>query len=183
MPSLTSPHSSIAFSYPQSFPLYRPISLLSTLSKILERILNKRLTWFLESNNCLNQAQYGCRRGRSSTMALAELDAHIHTATSNNSRLNWVFFDLENAFPRVWTHLILSTLHSYGLRGLLPNLLQNYLTSALLKLEWPATYLPHTVRKTVSLKAHPLERYPILGSNKRSFQCDLRSNQTHFIRG
>jgi len=93
---------------------YRPISLLSTLSKILERILNKRLTWFLQSNNFLNGAQYGCRRGCSSTMTLAELHAHIHTAIFNNSRLYSVFFDLENAFPRVWAPL--NPLHSAFIR-------------------------------------------------------------------
>jgi len=117
------------FKDPSNPSSYRPISLLSTLSKILERILNKRLTWFLESNNFLNEAQYGCRRGRSSAIALPELDAHIYTAISNNSRPYSIFFDLENAFPRVWCQLILSALHSYDLRGLLPNLLQNYLTN------------------------------------------------------
>ena len=80
---------------------YRPISLLSTLSKILEKILNKRLSWYLESNNLLNQSQYGCRRGRSAIMALAELDARIHRANANGSTLYSLFFDLENAFPRV----------------------------------------------------------------------------------
>ena len=38
-----------------------------------------------------------------------------------------LFFDLENAFPRVWLHLILTTLYKYGLRRQLPRLLQNYL--------------------------------------------------------
>ena len=109
---------------PQS---YRPISLLSSLSKILERILNRRLSWYLEANNLLNQSQYGFRKGRSSTMALAELDAHIHLANSNNANLYSVFLDLENAFPRVWRHHILATIHKIGLRGLLPQLLQNYL--------------------------------------------------------
>ena len=106
---------------------YRPISLLSTLAKILEKILNKRLTWFLESNNLINNSQYGCRKGRSTTMALTELDALIHQANDNKSTLYSVFFDLENAFPRVWRHHILLTLHKYGFRGLLPQLLQNYL--------------------------------------------------------
>jgi len=88
----------------------RPISLLSTVNKILEKILNHRLIWFLESNDLLNNSQYGYRKGRSSTMALTELDALIHTANTNNSNLYSVFFDLENAFPRVWCHHILYAL-------------------------------------------------------------------------
>ena len=57
---------------------YRPISLLSTLSKSLEKILNRRFTWHLKANNLLNPSQYDGCKNRSSTMALAELDALIH---------------------------------------------------------------------------------------------------------
>jgi len=71
--------------------------------------------WYLEANNFLSEAQYGCRRGRLSTMALAELDAHIHSANTNQAKLYYVFFDLENVFPGVWRHLILTTLYKYGL--------------------------------------------------------------------
>jgi len=60
---------------------YNPISLVSTLNKILERILNRRLTWHLEANNLWNPYQYGGRKNRSSTMALAELDALIYKKT------------------------------------------------------------------------------------------------------
>ena len=91
---------------------YRPISLLSTLSKILERILNKRLTWFLESNNFLNEAQYGCRRGRSSTMALAELDAHIHTATSTRcgfAACMWILRSSANKMGLIGPEITLKT--------------------------------------------------------------------------
>jgi len=84
--------------------------------------------WHLEANNLLSEAQYGCRRSRSSTMTLAQLDAHIQSANTNQAKLYSVFFDLQNAFPRVWRHLILTRLYKYDLRGQLPRLLQNYLT-------------------------------------------------------
>jgi len=57
--------------------------------------------WYLESNKLLDEAQYGGHRGKSSTMALNELNAHIHSANSNHSSLYSVFFEPENAFPRV----------------------------------------------------------------------------------
>jgi len=60
-------------------------------------------------------------------MALAELDALIHKANTNGSDLYLIFFDIENAFPRVWRHRIPTTLHKYGLRGLLPRLLESFL--------------------------------------------------------
>jgi len=69
-----------------SLPLsYRPISVLSVLSKILERILDRRLVWFLETNKILSHSQYGCRRGRSALMALADLDTRIYEAEEKNS--------------------------------------------------------------------------------------------------
>ena len=80
---------------------YRRISLLSVLSKILEKIMNSRLVWFLETNKILPNSQYGCRRGRSALMALSDLDAQIYEAEASHANLHSVFFDVENAFPRV----------------------------------------------------------------------------------
>ena len=44
---------------------YRPISLTSSVCKLLERLVNVRFSWFLESNNILADAQCGFRRNRS----------------------------------------------------------------------------------------------------------------------
>ena len=60
-------------------------------------------------------------------MALAELDAMIHYANTNNQKLLSIFLDLENAFPRLRQHHIFQTFHNLGVRGLLSILLQNYL--------------------------------------------------------
>ena len=108
---------------------YRPISLLNVLSKILEKIINSRLIWFLETNEILNTSQFGSRRKRSTLMALADLDAQIHEAHASGSPLFSVFFDMENAFPRVWTYHICTVLHNIGLRGTLPLILQSFLSN------------------------------------------------------
>ncbi len=52
---------------------YRPISLLPTISKFLEKIIHKRLYKYLQKNNILNPSQYGFRPKHSTTDAIAEL--------------------------------------------------------------------------------------------------------------
>ena len=56
-------------------------------------------------------------------MALADLDAQIENAISNKSKLYSIFFDLENAFHRVWKYHIHEILQTAGLTGSLPLLI------------------------------------------------------------
>jgi len=72
-----------------SLPLsYRPITLLSALSKILEN-MNYRLMWLPDTNEILSHSQFGCRRKRSAQMALADLDAQIYEAPCSPSFSTW----------------------------------------------------------------------------------------------
>ena len=67
--------------------------------------------------------------------ALAHLDAHINEAFADNAIHYSAFSDLENAFPRVWRHHILNSLHQYGLRGALSTFI--YVRLTLLRLSDP----------------------------------------------
>jgi len=62
-------------SHPDSF---RPITLTSVLGKLFQKILNKRLTWYLEYNNILSPFQYGFRKGRNTLQALTDLQQQIN---------------------------------------------------------------------------------------------------------
>ena len=106
---------------------YRPIALTSCICKLLERILNRRLMWFLESNNLIDKSQSGFRRGRSTLDNLVALETEIHDAFVKKQYLLSVFFDLEKAYDTCWRHLILRELHNFGMRGKLPLLIQNFL--------------------------------------------------------
>jgi hypothetical protein len=65
---------------PTNAESYRPISLMSCLCKVLERIVNKRLVYILEERNLLPSQQYGFRKNRSTTDVLTILENNIAEA-------------------------------------------------------------------------------------------------------
>ena len=112
---------------PTSPDSYRPIALTSCICKLLERILNKRLMWFLIKNNLIDRNQTGFQILKSTLDNLAAMEKEIHDAIARKQFLIAVFFDLEKAYDTCWRHLILKELHRMGLRGKLPMLIMDFL--------------------------------------------------------
>jgi hypothetical protein len=81
---------------------YRPISLLSCIGKVLESLINKRLSFFLEQRGSFRASQGGFRRRFAAVDQVARLEAAICTALATKSALVVVFCDLSNAFERIW---------------------------------------------------------------------------------
>lgn len=106
---------------------YRPIALTSCICKLLERILNRRLMWYLIKNNLIDKNQCGFQKLKRTLDNLAALEAEIHNAFVEKHFLLTVFFDLEKAYDTCWRHLILKELHRFGLRGKLPLLIMDFL--------------------------------------------------------
>ena len=106
---------------------YRPISLTSCVCKLLEKMVNLRLIWFLETKNILSPYQFGFRKMRSTTDALVRLETAIHKCFEEKHHMLAVFFDLEKAYDTTWKHGILMKLHAIGLRGALPNFIRDFL--------------------------------------------------------
>ena len=77
---------------------YRPISLLPSISKVLEKLVYKRLFKFLINNNLLNPNQFGFRKGYSTDYALLQLYDKITESLSNREHIIGVFMDLSKAF-------------------------------------------------------------------------------------
>ncbi|XP_064390046.1 uncharacterized protein LOC135337956 [Halichondria panicea] len=108
---------------------YRPISLLSLLSKVLERIVLNKVVEYLTSNNLLSTLQFGFRRGSSTQEAILHATHDWHRSLDNGSSVAAVFFDLSKAFDRVPHQGLLKTLWSAGISGSLHKWFTSYLTN------------------------------------------------------
>lgn len=107
---------------------YRPISLLNSLSKILEKVLNKRLVDYLEKFNLISKNQYGFRRGRSTEDAVLALTDYITNQLDNKKKCIGIFLDLAKAFDTVSIPFLLQKLEKIGVRGIALKMFYSYLS-------------------------------------------------------
>lgn len=94
---------------------YRPISVLPTLSKILEKAVHTQLIDYLEENRLLNNCQFGYRKNRSTESAATILVDHIRNEVDDKKLVGAVFMDLSRAFDTVSHSVLIEKLKSYGL--------------------------------------------------------------------
>lgn len=108
---------------------YRPISLLSSVGKIIEKCINNRLNNFLNKHNLLNTRQYGFKENCSTEDAIIDLTSALYNAVNNNLKALTIFIDLAKAYDTVNHKLLLEKLEKLGVRGVGHNLLKSYLES------------------------------------------------------
>ena len=81
---------------------YRPITLLTTISKIWEKILNKRLKYFTRLNNWISEDQFGYQQNVSAEDAVASLTKRIKEDMKTKLENLTVYFDVSGAFNDLW---------------------------------------------------------------------------------
>ena len=115
---------------------YRPISLLPNISKILEKVVHKRIYTFLTSKNILYNSQYGFRNDHSTNQAMAEFLSCVLKGFEQNKYTLALFLDLSKAFDTIDHNILLQKLHHYGIRGLALAWVQSYLTGRVQYVEY-----------------------------------------------
>ena len=99
---------------------YRPISLLSNIGKIIEKLIHLRLGLFLETRNCYYLFQFGFRLNFSTNNALMSIAENIQTQLDDGKYSAGVFVDFKKAFDTVDHNILLNKLDYYGVNRI-PN--------------------------------------------------------------
>ena len=108
---------------------YRPISLLTTMSKILEKVMYKRVYSFLNSTKQLYNKQYGFRSKHSTEQAVCEIVAKILKNVENRIPSVAIFLDLSKAFDTLEHSIVLMKMSRYGIRGCALKWFESYLNN------------------------------------------------------
>lgn len=105
---------------------YRPISLLSCLGKLYEKLLYRRLYWHLETNNLFPSTQCGFRVQHSTIDQLVRLETFIRVGLRERQHVIVIFFDLSKAFDTVSHDGLLYKLVQIGIGGRMLQALRDY---------------------------------------------------------
>lgn len=105
---------------------YRPISLLTALSKILEKLILTRLNKYLNENDILIDEQYGFRPQHSTTLQLAKLLDDISRGHNMKNTL-MVTLDIEKAFDSVWHDGLIHKLITYNIPTHIVKIIKSFL--------------------------------------------------------
>ena len=108
---------------------YRPVSLLSVVSKAFQKLVNNRIADHLEKCGLFSDFQYGFRSSRSTADLLTVVSDRIARAFNRSGATRAVALDTSNAFDRVWHAGLLHKLKSYGISGQIFGLISSFLSN------------------------------------------------------
>jgi len=107
---------------------YRPISLLSCVAKLMERVVYKHFYNHLISNNLIYSKQSGFLTGHSTVYQLIDLYHQIAHSLDNKSNTCMVFCDISKEIDRAWNEGLLFKLKQNGFKGSFLNWIESYLS-------------------------------------------------------
>ena len=114
---------------------YRPISLLLTLSKLLEKIMYVRTYNFLTHTEQINKTQYGFRKHHSCEHAVEELISNVLKNKDQGRHTLVIYLDLSKAFDSLPHEILFDKLYRYGIRGNCLEWFKSYLKNRQLRVK------------------------------------------------
>ena len=108
---------------------YRPISLLTSISKLFEKVVFEQLSDYFSSNKYLHEGQHGFREKHSTELATIELMDRIISALNDKRLPISIFMDLSKAFDTLDHAILLEKLRYYGISGTSLDWFRSYLSN------------------------------------------------------
>ena len=115
---------------------YRPISLTSCIAKCLERMIQCRFSFWLESRSIFHPDQAGFRKGRGTEEQVASLIQFIHDGLQRRDRTVAVMVDFSRAYDRVWKEGLLAKLGRIGTPTCLTRWIRSFLADRRAFVSW-----------------------------------------------
>jgi len=106
---------------------YRPISILPSLSKVIETIMHDQVNSFFCCNNLFYNSQYGFRKSHSTELASLEMIDRVAMQLDRNEIPINIYLDISKAFDTLNHDILLEKLNYYGIRGNSLKLFRSYL--------------------------------------------------------
>ena len=110
---------------------YRPISIMPSISKVLERVVYDQLYTYFTTHHYLSENQYGFRKLHSTELATLELTDRINLELDKGNSPLAIFLDMSKAFDTLNHNILVSKLNYYGIKNASLNWFRTYLKNRL----------------------------------------------------
>ena len=134
---------------PSQTTSYRPISLLSAIMKLFERVIEKRLRKHLEDNGFFSKYQSGFRKSKSTNDHLFRLSQTIMESFNRGEHVIAAFLDVEKAFDNVWHNGLRYKIYQLDLPTKLCRWLSDFLVGRVIQVKIEGFLSPKVYQKQV----------------------------------
>jgi hypothetical protein len=120
---------------------YRPISILPSMHKVMEKYIANKLIKFMEKHDIISKYQYGFQQSKGTKFALEKLSETVKNAMERRMSVVLLFVDLKKAFDTVDHKILLSKLYNIGIRGAIYEWFSSYLKERSIRIKIRYNYV------------------------------------------